>query len=368
MKHYLLYLWTTKQGERRVADRLVLSFLICMECFYRIGFWLWQTLRAPFMPAKKLPSRVISIGNLSVGGTGKTVFVQFLADLLSHRNVAIITRGYGGSLAKTNDSFIINDGSKLLFSVQQTGDEAYMLAQRLKIPVVIGNNRHTSYKKLVNKTGVPGVTLLDDAYQNHQVQKDYEILLVDARKPLENNHCLPAGPLREKDYTRANCIILTHADCINPAMLPVIKKKYFPCFDATKIFTGKHATTRLYDTAGCTISPQELSVLTFLCFAGIGSFSGYLETVNHSKLSVGHAHEFDDHHRYTENDIAILLSLAQQHCCSALVTTEKDWVKVAPLINQKSSFPLPIYILAVEFEFLSPQEYSFFVDELNRKI
>jgi len=357
-----------KQGERRAVDRLVFSLLVFIEFFYRIGFWAWRLVTSTFMPAQKLPSRVIAIGNLSVGGTGKTVFVHFLANLLSHRNLAIITRGYGGSLSTTDKSWIINEGSQLLFSPEQAGDEAFMLAQRLNVPVAVGKNRFISYKTLVNKTGIPAVVLLDDAYQNRHIQKDYEFLLVDARKPFENNHCLPAGPLREKDYSRADCIILTHADKIDQEMLPAIKKKFFPRFDPTKILAGKHAATKIYDSAGNNVDLASLTHHNFLCFAGIGSFSGFISTVEGNGLTIGHTHEFADHYPYTPTDLETLAAHAQLTNSSALITTEKDWVKIAPFIKDNTTLSLPIYILAVEFEFLSSHEYSFFVTDLNRKI
>lgn len=368
-KRYFLYIWNIKKDDQlSVVDRLFFFFLMILEYLYRAVFWGWRSLSKSFITPKKLPSHVISIGNLSVGGTGKTVFVNFLANLLSQRNVAIITRGYGGSLSGTKHSFIINDGAQLLFSVDQTGDEAYMLAQQLKIPVAVGRNRFISYKILVNKTGIPAIILLDDAYQNRHIKKDCDIVLIDARKPLENNHCLPAGLLREKDYTRADYIILTHTDCIDPAMIPVIKKKYFPLFDATKILAGKHVTQTIHNATGSIVVHEELAGHRFLCFAGIGSFSGFLVTVGNNNLTLGYIHEFADHHAYTNADIDNLCALAQKNNCSALITTEKDWVKIVPLIKKKSSFSLPLYVLTVTFEFLSSQEYSFFVDGLNRKI
>lgn len=357
-----------KQGEWRVADRLVFSLLVIAEFFYRGIFLVWQLISRSCLIAKKLPSRVIAIGNLSVGGTGKTVFTHFLAQLLSHRNVAIIMRGYGGSISKTDKSVVINDGGCVVYSAEQTGDEAHMLAQHLTIPIVVGRNRFVSYKTLVNKTGTPGIVLLDDAYQNYQLQKDYQILLVDARRPLENNHCLPAGPLREKDYTRADIIILTHADQVTTETIAAIKKEFFPRFDPTKILAGKHVTTKISLANGQPSTVEELARHTFLCFAGIGSFSGFLATVKQNNLEIGYAQEFADHHPYTTTDLEELNLLAQQQQCSALITTEKDWVKIAPLLSSVPSFSLPIYVLSVGFEFLSPQEYSFFVDGLNRSI
>lgn len=359
MKHYFINFWNQKRGRRRAADHLVFLFLIFCEVFYRIVFLIQQKV-ASLKPQHHLTSKVIAVGNLSVGGTGKTVFVHFLSTLLNDRSRAIIMRGYGGQISSSGKHCVINiPGSS--FSVVETGDEAFMLSKKINVPIAIGKDRMASYELLRKQGLTPAVVILDDAYQNRRIHKDYVVLLIDARKPFENGHCLPAGPLREKDYTRANCIILTHADHIPPSRLETLKEHLFPQFDHQLIFAGKHTTAHITDLQGNFIDKNSIKYHTFCCFAGIGSFSGFVQTVRENGLCVVATKEFADHHVYTNRDIENIIQHAQNQGCSALITTEKDWVKIAPLISNS----YPIYILAVTFEFLSSHEYSFFIADLH---
>jgi tetraacyldisaccharide 4'-kinase len=370
VKNYITVLWQkSKQREQMsLSDRVVFLCLIVLEVFYRIGFWCVNTYKNRILCPYQCSCPVISIGNLSVGGTGKSVVVQFLAQQFKDKEPSIISRGYQSSTERLNQNLVIHNGKSMLCSVDQAGDECFMMAKKLEIPIAIGRNRYTSYQKLcLILSHHPGLIILDDAHQNHSLKKDLELLLLDARYPFENNHCLPAGPLREKNYSNADAIILTHADAITPEELNNIKTNLLKEFNQTHIFAGKHVTKNI--TPFFKNTDAEFTDKRFLAFAGIGSFQGFIQTIQQNNLVIGTTHEFEDHHNYDIDDIKFLLSEKQKSGCNALITTEKDVCKLAPLIEShalQNSFPL--YIIAISFEFLTTQEYSFFITMINKTL
>jgi tetraacyldisaccharide 4'-kinase len=185
----------------------VRSSLFFLELFYQAGFFLVTRFKR-YRGNKSVPFKVISVGNLSVGGTGKSVFVQFLSKKLD-RPSAILLRGYK---RKNKKNILIDIDNKNKYRPSDVGDEALMFSQKLDSPIVVGKSRIKSVELLKkyceNKNKKIKFLLLDDGYQNFQLKKDCEILLLDARAPFDNNHCLPAGRLREKDFSRADIIIL----------------------------------------------------------------------------------------------------------------------------------------------------------------
>jgi len=425
---YLENIWNKTTARTRLTrtEKLFFWILCFSELFYRSIFYLINNFKRALACKRSSFFYVISVGNLSVGGTGKSVFVQFLVHVLDNKtgnkNCAVILRGYKSKLEKTGNSFLVSDGNTIFYDVTQAGDEALMLAHNVHVPIVIGPNRAKSCEILeawyesngaqlspkrtgrvaVRPDGGPEVRvegaerhylILDDAYQHHTLKKNLEILLLDARHPFENNHCLPAGRLREKDYSRADIIILTHADTIDSQALERIKKEKFTLFDQTKIFSGKHVVQGIYyhndekssawfETSRCSSSPRALlksslalrSVLSeskdasrmgasstkALVFAGIGSFSNFVYTVEESGFIISQTIEYQDHYSYTKQDLEKIIDILQEHKLTIAITTSKDWCKLEPILKQYD-LQIPIYVLRVGFEFLSPREYDDFM-------
>jgi len=475
-------LWnkTTERTKLTITERILFCVLCVFELFYRIVFYLVNNYKRAFGNKRSSFFRVIGVGNLSVGGTGKSVFVQFLVRELGAGQCAIALRGYKSSAERSGKSFLVSDGKQLFGDVATAGDEAFMLVQLLHVPVVVGKNRAAScallegwykdftprdahmmgssgqrfqndlstksyqansqkisvFKTLFKRrglisplsrgAGVAGVSrdkagvrylILDDAYQHHTLKKDLEILLLDARHPFENGHCLPAGRLREKDYTRANVIVLTHADVVSEQERERIKTAMLPLFDRHKIFCGKHVIDGIYygndpsrrslhELLGATGSQQsgnpifirqDLEEMNYqqsansvsiqqelknnikkvsdsrlpeevrstvsrgmLVFAGIGSFSNFVHTVQNQGIEVAHTIDYHDHHAYTKQDLEAIAHILQTQNLEAAITTSKDWCKIEPLMK-KYDLHIPVYVLHVKFEFLSMREYDLFM-------
>ena len=167
--------------------------------------------------SKRLPCSIISIGNITVGGTGKTPMTIYVAKVVKQLgyNVAVISRGYKGKAEKIGG--IVSDGKALLMTPEIAGDEPYMIAKRLNdVPVIIGRNRFEAGRQAISKFD-PDVIVLDDGFQHLKLQRDLDLVLLDYRKPFGNGHLLPRGVMREpaSALLNANAVILTRSDAVN---------------------------------------------------------------------------------------------------------------------------------------------------------
>lgn len=317
--------------------------------------------------------KVISVGNISVGGTGKSVFVAFLIKQLHNLRGAIILRGYKGRGAWAGNSVLVSNGKASFVDVCMAGDEAMMFAEMLTVPIVTGRNRAVSCKLLEQFSAVQDkqidFVVLDDAYQNYQVNKDFEILLLDARFPFGNNHCLPAGNLREKDCSRADVIVLTHADEIDKVRLTEIKKYLRLKFASQVVVSGRHKFAGLFCCKDkMFVDVKLMASKKFIAVAGIGSFSGFVRSIEVAGLSVKTFFKYPDHYKYTESDLAQICNKFVSGGYCGVITTRKDWQKIGSkfsyyLLKRNITF----FILDIEFEFLSYQErLHFFKIMCNR--
>lgn len=348
---------------------LILSFL---EFFYRLGFFVTQKAKPFLFPPYQASCKVIAIGNISVGGTGKSVLVSFLVKNLTWLHCAVLSRGYKRSKEYQYQSLLVSDGKNIFYGTDACGDEAVMLAKKLSAPVLVGSNRVQSLQILMNtmkhNEQAIDLVILDDAYQNQQLIKDFQILLLDARKPFENEHCLPAGRLREKDYSRADLIILTHADRVSVAQLcgiksKLVEKKQIP------VFFGMHKNSGVFQNNREQLDTKTLIDKPIMAVAGIGSFLSFVQSLEQLSLSVNGKIEFQDHHCYTPHDVQLIVTQAIKNKCHGIVTTEKDWCKLEQIYQQVSGVDrIAWYVMRVEFEFLSPAEYHSFMKVVKKKL
>jgi tetraacyldisaccharide 4'-kinase len=362
IRSYLLNLWDKKYKELSLTQKALFLILCFFEQFYKILFYSVGFFKSKIKKQYKCSCSIISVGNLSVGGTGKSVFTLFLLKNLYPKKCAVVLRGYKGQNEKTGKSFLVSDGNQIFCTPEFCGDEAFMIAQAAKVPVVVGRNRAKSCRLLEsyfeNKKEKLDFIILDDAYQNFSVKKDFEFLLLDARRPFENGHCLPAGKLREKNYSRADFIILTHADLVSSEGLEKIKKDFLPKFDREKILSGMHEPTGLIFNEQF-VSAQEIGNKKFLVFAGIGSFDQFVFSVKKLGARVGKAIEFPDHHDYSREDLELISKYLKENFLDGAITTQKDFVKIFNLLKNFSDVKIPIYVLNISFDFLDKNNYYF---------
>lgn len=286
----------------------------------RVWFYARGVLRA-----RKLTAPVVSVGNLTVGGTGKTPMVLWLAErfLAEGKRVAILSRGYRGSGEWSDEIELMRSklGDRVLFGV--------------------GPDRFAQGRKIESK-GLVDVFLLDDGFQHLALARDVDILLVDSTRPLRRERLLPAGRLREpaSAIARANLVVVTRAHQAAFAAREVSQLTSLPIFQA---FTRLGGFKR-FGADGETASLRELPQPIF-AFCGVGNPDAFLADLGQWGVEVTGKKVFRDHHRYSEQDGKELGLLAKGTGAKALITTEKDAQNLRDLI-----FTLPVYCCEIRME------------------
>lgn len=280
----------------------------------------------------RLPCFVISIGNITAGGTGKTPMAQYVAERCRAWGfkTAIVSRGYGGTFEK--DGGIVADGRTLCMRPHESGDEPFLLASCLKTtPVLVGSKRYAT-GMLAVRAFQPDVIVLDDAFQHLAVQRDLDIVLLDAAAPVGNGRLLPAGPLREpiSALSRSDTLILTRADRRKQTpprhnAFSAIGKPLFHCFHHPYLAIAPE-TVSLPPHMPSDLQP--LADHKVFAFSGIARNHAFRETLAESGCMLADFLEFPDHHHYSQHDLAQINSAAAHAGADCIVTTEKDWVRL----------------------------------------
>ena len=272
----------------------------------------------------KLPCPVVSVGNLTVGGTGKTPTVIFLANLLKERGYrpAVLSRGYGGN-AKASVN-IVSDGNRIILGWRDAGDEPILIAGAAPgVPVLTGGRRFLTGRAAIERFGA-NVLILDDAFQHRSLFRNLDIVLVDAVRPFGNGFILPRGPLREmpEALRRAHLLIRTGAEA-DPTV-PLQGASGLPSF------RGIHRPLGLVEAETGRVLPlAELKGRRVFAFAGIGRPEAFRKSLAGLGVEFASFRAFPDHHLYSRTDIDALRRLAGENSAGRIVTTEKDAVRLA---------------------------------------
>jgi tetraacyldisaccharide 4'-kinase len=290
----------------------------------------------------RLPIPVISVGNVTAGGTGKTPLVILLARLLKKRGYhpAVLSRGYGGEASAMVN--VVTDGEQIFMGYRQAGDEPILIARAVEgVPVLTGPKRPRTGRYALDRFGAD-VLILDDGFQHRQLVRDLDIVLVNDRRPLGNGRLLPAGPLREPVVAlrRAHAIVRTGGTPVTGD-----EKLMMPEADAGLRETNEKmglpevprflAVYRPLDLIS--LAKEEVRPLAALqgkriyAFAGIGSPDNFRETLLALKAEVNPFMAFPDHHRYVAADLEKIERAAAACGAELIVTTEKDLVRLAGL-------------------------------------
>lgn len=296
--------------------------------------------------SREVGPAVVSIGNLTVGGSGKTPAVELAVRTLlelGHRP-AVLSRGYR---RRSRGVQVAADTAAIRLEAEDAGDEPFLLARRLPgVPVVVGANRYEAARVCVERFPVTAL-VLDDGFQHRSLRKHLEVVMVRARRPWGNGRLLPGGPLREplSALARAHLIVATGAGpeddlaevreavSAHAPGAPVLGARYVPveCWEAERLRRQP---------------PEVLAGQRLLAFAGIGSPEGFRATLRALGVEVLDLVTFADHHWYRGEDLRRLNDRAGALGALGLVTTEKDWVRLRRL-------PLPvrpIHVLSVRLD------------------
>jgi tetraacyldisaccharide 4'-kinase len=306
--------------------------------------------------ARSLPGFTVSIGNLTAGGTGKTPATRMLAEWAAREglNAAVLSRGYGGA---NKVATIVSDGIRILEDPKAVGDEACLLAQRLKgVPVVVSKNRYDG-GMLAHKRFGSIFFILDDGYQHLALKRDLNLLLLDSRNPFGNGHLLPWGPLREpvSEIRRADAVILTRAGSLRDGdkyQTDILKKT----LTGSHFFKADHVPERIVFPAGDeSFPPAFLKGKRVVAFAGIGRPESFRDTLTGLGAEVPFFKAFPDHHPFTHDEIRGLIVEKNNAQADLIITTEKDWMRAAPLFpdGQAAAY------LTIRFDLMNDRERFF---------
>lgn len=343
----------------------LLAVLFLVGRIFSPGYSLAMLLRAflyrknILLKSQRLSVPVISIGNLTLGGTGKTPMVRYVTRLLLNRDLrpAIVSRGYGGKAIGTVN--IVSDGVRILLPPEMAGDEPFMLAEALPgVPVLTGPERVRVARHAIQEFGVNRI-VMDDGFQHLAVSRDLDLVLFSARTLLGNGRVFPGGPLREpfSALGRAHCFVITGVDSGNRSMVDDFQRRLQGAFPAKPVFAGEYLPTGIWHSRqGKTRTLAEAKEIPVFAFAGIANPDSFRQTLRQEGFSLAGFKEFKDHHGYTAQDVAALVTVAQAHAAQALITTEKDFVKLRPFFGE---FPL----LALTIELRMDQGFDLFMAE-----
>ena len=312
--------------------RVVLSPLSLLYAgIVKLRAWLYER---GLLRSKRLQTPVISVGNLSLGGTGKTPMVIWLAErfLAQGKRVAILTRGYKGSAG--------------------TSDEIELMKSRLadRVQFGVGPGRYATALRL-EPSGVD-IFLLDDGFQHLQLSRDVNILLLDSSRPAENDRLLPAGRLREplSAMSRADLLVFTRTET-NPGTDAAIGKLQNGAVFAAQ--TRLLGFRKFGAASQKLLAASELGPGPFYAFCGVGNPGAFVADLEHWGLFIAGKQAFADHHRYSDSEAAELLEAAHHAGAAALVSTEKDAHNLSGVDFQD----FPVYIAIIDLVVL--QENSF---------
>ncbi|MFQ5543267.1 MAG: tetraacyldisaccharide 4'-kinase [Nitrospiria bacterium] len=286
---------------------------------------------------KKVLCRVVSVGNLTVGGTGKTPFTIYLAEEWKKRGmrIGIVSRGYGRK--NRAPVILVTDGKTFFEEHSSVGDEPALMAQRLKgVPIVVSGDRFKGCQWLLEKFKVD-LILLDDAFQHLRIHRDLNILLVDATRPFADGHLLPRGSLREplSETRRADLVILTRAD--QPVKMEITMKKTMEFLRKSGI---PQLQSRFQATGFVDLKTDDIVSLSHLenqrvfPFCGIGNPDAFLKQLLQLGLRFDDAMFFQDHYAFQVSDFLKIETRGREAGAAWWVTTEKDAVKIKSLINK----------------------------------
>jgi len=302
----------------------------------RSGAWRLMR-RRPALPT-------ISIGNLIVGGSGKTPFTLFLAQKLAERGVSvgIVSRGYRGRL--NGRAALVSDGAGILLTPEQAGDEPVMMARQFDGPIAVARRR-THGIELLQRSAQVDAVVLDDAFQHIRLKRDFDLLLVNMERGLGNGWLLPAGPMRERigSARRADAIVLIGRDRAPDSLTPTQRAK----LDRLKRPDLFHATIRPRCLVHAEMgrwreTPLAIVGRRVLAVSGLADAGGFYEMLREHDAELVGVLEYPDHHNYTAADWQTISDAARD--AEMVITTEKDLVKL-------ERFPFPrdsLYALRLE--------------------
>ena len=311
--------------------------------------------------SKKLPCPVLSVGNITAGGTGKTPMAVFLADLLTRlgKKPVVISRGYRARLKK--GAAVVGNGREVFLDPYMAGDEPYMMAGLKRFPVVVGKDRYQAGCLALDRFS-PDVVVLDDGFQHIRLHRDLDLVLMDHDHPVGNGRILPAGRLREpaaQALARADAVILTRCPANRPdpphpvsglaPALPLFCTRHHPFLAAVhpagfrKLGQGRS----LRDDPASMPDLKMFQGVSAVLFSGIADNRAFYRTIQDLGANILDHLEFEDHYWYKMPDLCRVQDRARALKAQILVTTQKDQARIDP----QMIWPLDLAVVGIQVVF-----------------
>ena len=297
---------------------------------------------------------VISVGNITIGGTGKTPLVAYVANVLAERSerVCVISRGYRRENEKQH--VLVSDSKKILSNFKTAGDEPIELAKKLlgKAIVIADANRARAGRRAIEEFGATTL-VLDDGFQHIKINRDLDIITIDGTNPFGNQKTLPSGILREpiKNLRRSDLVIVTRANLVKNTnnLKKMIKFLHPDC----EVFIAKNKTSKIIslkhyldDSVSINISGSDILEKPSLAFCALGNPNNFFDQLIDNGFNISAEKSFRDHHFYNQKDIRELEKSAIESSCEILLTTAKDAVKL-----EEIKFEFPVFIIESTLSF-----------------
>jgi tetraacyldisaccharide 4'-kinase len=331
-------------GKQKGTSAALLNFLLTSAS---IIYYLIIRLRNFFydkhiFKAHHSQTPVISIGNITLGGTGKTPLVIWLCKQLSqNHNCAILTRGY-----KARNSYC----------AKRNTDEPEMISKSCpNAKVIVNPNRVAGAAEAIGKFASK-IIIMDDGFQHRRLVRDLDIVTIDATRPFGYGKIVPAGLLREpiSSLKRADAIVITRCDTTSEPELNKLEEKLQEVNPEMIISRSIHAPAHVITINNKEINLQQLKSKKVFAFCGIGNPDAFLHTIRNLDCDITGSKIYNDHHNYTNKDLSEIYKQARLSKAEFILTTQKDWTKISLLNTTEND--LTLAYIAIEFKFLTGED------------
>jgi tetraacyldisaccharide 4'-kinase len=317
------------------------SVFFLIKCLYRFGIVNQFTYN----------TKIISVGNITVGGTGKTPFVIFIAHIIkkSKKRVAVVSRGYG----RPEEDNVIDINSQ---DDREGGEEPWLIAKKSGVPVVVSSKKGSACTYAVTRYE-PDIIVLDDGFQSFSIKRDIDIILLDATDDFLDYYLLPAGKLREplSAIKRADIVVITRTDQSSGEKLKRIVRGIRGLNARIEIFTSSHKIVNLIKIPERKqIGIKDIEGKRILSVSSIGNNRSFVLTLRNAGVDIVHAQMYLDHHRYSKKDIEEIKKLINKHSVFAVITTEKD---IYSLAKYAKDLGVPLYALTIEIQLSDAERF-----------
>ncbi len=318
-----------------------------------------------YFKTEKVKAKVISVGNITVGGSGKTPTVIYLSNLLKNdrKNVGVLSRGYG---RKSKGYVLVSDGKEIKTTVDICGDEIYHTADVCNVPAAVSENRVEGAKNLISQTKVDTI-ILDDAFQHRWIDRDVNLLIFEQRFLIEpkflNNNLLPTGIMREplSSVKRADAIIINRKFSAKKEIPAEIKSH----FSGKEVFSSHYKSVGFVDVKHQTFYKAEDFVgQKSLVVSGIANPYSFINALKQTNVDTQNQIIFRDHKDYTSKEVQKIRKEFYSTNSHSVVTTEKDAVKLIKFSNELDD--IDIYYLKIQLKVDEEESFkNFIVGKIN---